>query len=87
MRTRFIAIAFSSAALALPLVNAAPAASEDKLLSEVVDFSGTILFLGAQVPGLVVGAVRGNETALATFGETATGSGKTPDGNTIMRIG
>src|SRR5262245_30429805 len=66
---------------------AASARAEDKLLNEVVGFNGAILHVDIRVPGMVIGAVRNGETAVFGFGETATGSGRTPDGNTIMRIG
>jgi D-alanyl-D-alanine-carboxypeptidase/D-alanyl-D-alanine-endopeptidase len=86
-RVRLFSFMLSGAFLAFSISSTEIVRADDKLLSEVVDFSGTILFLDARVPGLVVGAVRDGETALATFGETATGSGKAPDGDTIMRIG
>ena len=63
------------------------ARAEDKLLNETVEFTGAVIFLGSKVPGLVIGAVRNGETAVFGFGETADGSGKTPDGDTRMRIG
>ena len=66
---------------------AASARAEDKLLNEVVGFNGAILHVDIRVPGMVIGAVRNGETAVFGFGETAPGSGRTPDGNTIMRIG
>ncbi|MER2508540.1 MAG: D-alanyl-D-alanine-carboxypeptidase/endopeptidase AmpH [Amaricoccus sp.] len=74
-------------ALMLATTLAAPAAAEDKLLTETVNFAGGIAFLGAGAPGLVIAAVRDGETAIAGFGETATGSGKEPDGDTLLRIG
>ena len=61
--------------------------AEDRVLSEAVEFSGQILYLQTDVPGLVMGAVRNGETAVFGFGETAKGSGKTPDGDTLMRVG
>ncbi|WP_025030818.1 D-alanyl-D-alanine-carboxypeptidase/endopeptidase AmpH [Nitratireductor aquibiodomus] len=61
--------------------------AEDRVLSEAVDFSGQVLYLQTDVPGLVIGAVRNGETAVFGFGETAKGSGKTPDGDTLMRVG
>jgi D-alanyl-D-alanine-carboxypeptidase/D-alanyl-D-alanine-endopeptidase len=64
-----------------------PARAEDKLLSETVDFTGTVLFLETGVPGLVIGATRDGKFAVSGFGETSKGSGKTPDGDTLMRIG
>src|SRR5262245_8894742 len=66
---------------------AASARAEDKLLNEVVSFNGAILYMDIRVPGMVIGAVRNGETAVFGFGETVPGSGKEPDGNTIMRIG
>ncbi len=67
----------------------APAAAraEDKLLTETVDFTGTILFLQANVPGVVIGAVRNGETVVRGFGKIADGSDKEPDGDTRMRVG
>jgi serine-type D-Ala-D-Ala carboxypeptidase/endopeptidase len=61
--------------------------AEDKLLQEAAQFSGALVFLGTKVPGLIFGAVRNGETAFAGFGETADGSGKEPDGDSIFRIG
>jgi D-alanyl-D-alanine-carboxypeptidase/D-alanyl-D-alanine-endopeptidase len=60
---------------------------EDKLLAETVDFAGTFIFLSAGAPGLVIGAIRDGETVVRGFGETAKGSGKEPDGDTLMRVG
>jgi len=56
----------------------------DKLLEETVGFTGSILFFEYGVPGLVLGAIRNGETAVAGFAEV---SGKKPDGDTMMRIG
>jgi serine-type D-Ala-D-Ala carboxypeptidase/endopeptidase len=82
------------AALAILLVGAwlgpigsSPAMAEDRLLQEVVEFTGTIVFLEHKVPGLVIGAVRNGERTVAGFGETSTGSGIAPDGKTTLRIG
>ena len=61
--------------------------AQDKLLDETVDFTGAVLFLQTHVPALVIGAVRNGQTAVFGFGETADGSGKRPDGGTILRIG
>jgi serine-type D-Ala-D-Ala carboxypeptidase/endopeptidase len=64
-----------------------PAFAQDKLLDHAVSFAGTLTFLGTKVPGLVFAAVRNKATTVAGFGEIADGSGKAPDGDTIMRIG
>ena len=61
--------------------------ADDRLLNETVGFTGTMLFLQSHVPALVIGAVRDGKTAVFGFGETSDGSGKPPDGNTMLRIG
>lgn len=81
------ALAFAALSVASALIPAATARAEDKLLEEVVGFNGTILFLESHVPALVIGVVRNGETAVVGFGETSDGSGKVPDGRTMMRIG
>jgi len=63
------------------------ARADDLLLTEAVDFAGTITFLGAGAPGLVIAAIRDGETTVAGFGETATGNGRQPDGDTLLRMG
>lgn len=62
-------------------------ATADSYLDETVELTGSIIFLQGKAPGLVVGAVRGDETAVFGFGETARGSGEEPDGDTLVRIG
>ena len=66
---------------------AAGARAEDKLLNEIVEFNGAILFMESRVPAMIVGVVRNGQTAVAGFGEIADGSGKAPDGRTMLRIG
>jgi D-alanyl-D-alanine-carboxypeptidase/D-alanyl-D-alanine-endopeptidase len=61
--------------------------AQDKELIEATEFTGTLMFLSAKVPGLIFGAVRDGETAFAGFGEIADGTGKEPDENSIFRIG
>lgn len=72
----------TAAAITSPLEGHA----EDKLLTEAVQFNGTILYLSTKAPGLIFGAVRHGETAIAGFGEIADGSAKVPDGDTMFRI-
>ncbi len=64
-----------------------PAHAEDALLDETVEFTGQVLFLETDVPGLVIGAIRNGETSIHGFGERADGTGKAPDADTVMRIG
>lgn len=60
--------------------------AEDRLLDEIVGFTGVVLTVETGVPGLILGAVRNGETSIAGFGD-ADGNGTEPDGDTIMRIG
>jgi D-alanyl-D-alanine-carboxypeptidase/D-alanyl-D-alanine-endopeptidase len=76
--------------LALTLVSmlgAAEARAEDKLLAETVDFTGTIIYLEAKVPAVIISVVRNGETVVRGYGEISDGSGKEPDGDTRMRVG
>ncbi|WP_274426646.1 D-alanyl-D-alanine-carboxypeptidase/endopeptidase AmpH [Chelativorans sp. YIM 93263] len=64
-----------------------PTAADERLLKETVEFTGAILFSSIDVPGLVIGATRNGETAIAGFGSVSDDSGQAPDGDTLMRIG
>jgi D-alanyl-D-alanine-carboxypeptidase/D-alanyl-D-alanine-endopeptidase len=61
--------------------------AEDRLLKQTVEFNGAITFLATKVPGFLLVAVRDGETAIAGFGDIADKRGKTPDGDTLFRIG
>lgn len=74
-------------AVVLACLTPSLAAAEDRPLREVVDFTGAVLFYEHKVPGLVIGAVRNGERAVAGFGKTAGDSSGAPDANTIFRIG
>lgn len=63
------------------------AVAEDKLLTEAVNFTGTLTFLGAKVPGFMLVAVRDGEMAFAGFGKLTDTSDKTPNADTMFRIG
>jgi len=78
---------FIWATAAVVLTTAAPAKAEDPFLNEIVEFGGAVMFLEMGVPGMVLGAVRHGETAVAGFGEIRDGSGVEPDGDTRLRIG
>jgi hypothetical protein len=65
----------------------APAGAASPLLDDTVDFTGTFIFLGANVPGLVIAVVRNGESVVHGYGETTKGNGKPPDGDTLMRVG
>jgi D-alanyl-D-alanine-carboxypeptidase/D-alanyl-D-alanine-endopeptidase len=87
MSSTFLRPCTFACAAALILGGVTPSAlAEDRELAEATDFTGTIMYLSSDVPGLIFGAVRNGETALAGFGETRDGSGKEPDENSIFRI-
>jgi D-alanyl-D-alanine-carboxypeptidase/D-alanyl-D-alanine-endopeptidase len=65
---------------------ATSARAEDKLLNEIIEFNGAMVFLNSHVPGMIIGAVRNGETAVFGFGQ-ASDSGKEPNGDTLLRIG
>ena len=77
----------AAAMLALAGFAGRAVAAGNDLLAETVEFTGAVLFLETGVPGLVIGAVRGGETAVSGFGEFQPGSGQAPDGDTLMRVG
>ena len=82
--TRF-ALPFSLAIAAL----AGPqrAVAEDLALREAASMAGVAMFLNARAPGLILAVVHGEDSFVAGYGETAPGSGKEPDGRSIVRVG
>lgn len=87
VRYRPVRAAILASTIGLALVLATSVRADDKLLAETVGFTGTVLFLQSHVPALVIAAVRNGETAVFGFGETSDGSGKPPDGDTVLRVG
>lgn len=73
----------SLGALAFPL----GARAKDRLLDEVVEFTGSVLFLESKVPGLVIGAVQNGEMSVSGFGKIGPQEDRAPDRQTLMRIG
>lgn len=69
------------------LTMTAPALAQSALLEEATEFSGAMLYLGLQVPGMVLGVVRNGESHVVGFGEYREGAGVPPDGDTVVRIG
>ena len=55
------------------------AAAQDRLLQETLEFTGAVLVYEHKLPGLVIGAIRGPERAVAGFGETRKGTGISPN--------
>src|SRR6266850_820022 len=74
------------ASCAFLFAGATTALSDNALLQEVVPFEGQILFLGMNVPGMIVAVVRNGESVVVGFGKSAAGAGA-PDGDTMIRVG
>ena len=77
----------AAASFAIVFVVATGAQAQNKLLDEAVEFTGALLFLETKVPALVLGVVRGGETAVAGFGKARPDADGPPDRNTLLRIG
>ena len=81
-------VAFACAAIVAALtVPCGRAIAEDKLLTEAVNFTGTLTYLNTKVPGLILVGVRNGEMAFAGFGKIADNINKEPDADTMFRIG
>jgi D-alanyl-D-alanine-carboxypeptidase/D-alanyl-D-alanine-endopeptidase len=63
------------------------AAAEDRLLTEAVNFTSAMTYFTIKVPGFVLIAVRDGETAFAGFGRISDTVDKSPDADTLFRIG
>jgi D-alanyl-D-alanine-carboxypeptidase/D-alanyl-D-alanine-endopeptidase len=85
-RGRF-AFAAVATTIAVQIAPCGQAIAEDRLLAETVNFTGTLTYLNAKVPGFMLVAVRNGEMAFAGFGKIADKGDKTPDADTMFRIG
>ncbi len=72
---------------AIAILAATSASANDPLLEDAIEFTGQIFHLDTGVPGLVIAAVRGDESAVFGFGEVARGSGLEPDADTVIGVG
>src|SRR5688500_17440264 len=57
------------------------------LLEEAVGLAGLAMFLEAGATGMVLAAVDGDDDVVVGHGETAKGSGREPDGKSLVRLG
>jgi D-alanyl-D-alanine-carboxypeptidase/D-alanyl-D-alanine-endopeptidase len=64
-----------------------PAQATDLALRDAAAMTGTAMFLNSGAPGLVIAVVRGKDSFVEGFGETAPGSKVEPDGQSIIRLG
>ncbi|AEC19452.1 beta-lactam binding protein AmpH [Pusillimonas sp. T7-7] len=63
-----------------------PARAADLALTEAVSMAGMQLFLDSGAPGIVIGVVRGDDTVIQGYGETAPGSDVEPNEHSIFRL-
>jgi serine-type D-Ala-D-Ala carboxypeptidase/endopeptidase len=84
---RRISFACVATIVAAQFVSCGRATAKDKLLTEVVNFTGTITYLNTKVPGFLLVAVRNSEMAFAGFRKITDSGNKSPDGDTMFRIG
>jgi serine-type D-Ala-D-Ala carboxypeptidase/endopeptidase len=87
MPRKSIGFVGAAALLAALFTPCGPAAAEDKLLNEAVNFTGALTYLSIKVPGFILVAVRNGDMAFAGFGDIADKWGKAPDADTMFRIG
>src|SRR4051812_44201724 len=68
---------------------AAPAGAQaaDALLEEAVGLAGLATFMESGATGMVLAVVNGDQDIVVGYGETAKGSGREPDGTSLVRLG
>ncbi|WP_459616536.1 D-alanyl-D-alanine-carboxypeptidase/endopeptidase AmpH [Bordetella sp. 2513F-2] len=81
--SRFTRIALASACV----LGGHQAAAADLALEDSVSMAGMQLYLNSGAPGLIIAVVRGDDSVIQAYGETAPGSGIEPDAHSIFRIG
>ncbi|MGO4407592.1 D-alanyl-D-alanine-carboxypeptidase/endopeptidase AmpH [Bosea sp. RAF48] len=69
------------------IAGAQRAEADDLALRDAASMAGVGMFLNARAPGLILAVVRGEDSFIAGYGEIAPGSGKEPDGRSIVRVG
>ncbi|WMD19978.1 D-alanyl-D-alanine-carboxypeptidase/endopeptidase AmpH [Achromobacter seleniivolatilans] len=77
---------FTTLALTVCALGANPARATDLALQDAVSMAGMQLYLNSGAPAVIIAVVRGDETVIQAYGETAPGSGVEPDENSIFRI-
>lgn len=75
------------AMLAMLIFGPERAPAEDLALQDAVTMTGTAMFLNSSAPGLILAVVRGDNSVVQGYGETAPGSKVEPDGRSIIRLG
>lgn len=82
-----LAAPLRAASLGILILAATGVRAEDSALNVMAQVQGEGLFQQSGAIGMVMAVVRGENTAVVGFGETAKGNGRKPDGRTVVRIG
>jgi D-alanyl-D-alanine-carboxypeptidase/D-alanyl-D-alanine-endopeptidase len=73
--------------LAALLAGAGTAQAQSAKLEEAAGLTGLAMFMDSGAVGMVLAVVDGDDQLVLGYGETAEGSGQTPDGQSLLRIG
>jgi serine-type D-Ala-D-Ala carboxypeptidase/endopeptidase len=68
-------------------ISAGPSRADEASLRDAVELTAAAMWYSYKSPGLVLAVVRGGDTVVLGFGETAKGSKLEPNGRTLLRIG
>ena len=79
-------IAASLVALAMVVPAAAQLSAQAPFSMQEADQAAAQIFQETGVTGMVLAVVRGRESMIKTYGESAPGSGKTPDPSSLLRL-
>jgi D-alanyl-D-alanine-carboxypeptidase/D-alanyl-D-alanine-endopeptidase len=71
----------------LLLAGASAARADDIVVKDAASMSGAVMWLSSGAPGLVLAAVRGDDSVVLGFGEARPGSKVEPTGRSILRMG
>lgn len=83
---RSIVFALTLAIVAAASSRAAEPQAADPVLAEATGLMGTVMFVDSGAPGMVLVVVRGGHRLVAGYGETEKGNGRTPDGDSLLRL-
>lgn len=86
LRSRLLPRVAAIAWTTVCVMGANPTSATDLALQDAVSMAGMQLHLSAGAPGLLIAVVRGNDSVVQGYGETAPGSGVEPDGRSIFRL-
>src|SRR5260370_32124833 len=67
--------------------SANPARAADIVLKDAASMAGAVMWLSSGAPGLVLAVVRGEESVVLGYGETAPGSQGAPARRSLVRMG